>query len=171
MFCSASTRPNRCQSCVSVISSDLTAGHSLPRRLVEQLPGPGQTARRHLFFADDDQLRSVAPLGIRPAVAADQLLGIAPRHAGQLADQRHAQPEQCARGLGSSRSESFHDFSLLGGGWVAGAELSDAPGLSHRGFPLVSPRHPARNYKLATMFSAMDLILFDLAVQRSPSQA
>ena len=89
MFCFSSMKPSRCQSCVSVSSVALPVSTSRRALVVQEI---GEIDHRRLFFADDDQIRGrFGPVDRRAAMSANQLLGIAARHAGQLAHQRHAQ--------------------------------------------------------------------------------
>ena len=63
----------------------------LPGGLVEPLVRPLAFGQGQLLLADDDQMgRGVGLLQHRRPVLADQLRGVAPRHAGQLAHKRHA---------------------------------------------------------------------------------
>ena len=62
-----------------------------PRGLVEPVVLAVDLGQRELLLADDDQMgRGVGLLQHRRPVLADQLRGVAPRHAGQLADKRDA---------------------------------------------------------------------------------
>ena len=100
MSCCESTSPSRCQSCVSVMTSIARSFDLPPRLLVEPVVLVAGGGQRELLLADDDQIgRGVGLFQHGRPVLPDQLRGVAPCHARQLADEGEALALENVRGV------------------------------------------------------------------------